>query len=60
VLEAIGLIEGNLRAAPEVTPRASLLCAEAVAGLRFRVAAKPTTCAQDCMFRWVIQELHRP
>lgn len=35
VLEAIDLIEGNLRAAPEVTPRASLLCAAVVAGLAF-------------------------
>lgn len=35
VLEAIDLIEGNLRAAPEVTPRASLLCAVVVAGLAF-------------------------
>jgi hypothetical protein len=35
VLEAIGLIDGNLRAAPEVTPRASLLSAEVVAGLAF-------------------------
>lgn len=32
-LKAIDLIEGNLRAAPEVTPRASLLRANAVAGL---------------------------
>jgi hypothetical protein len=35
VPEAIGLIEGNPRAAPEVTPRASLLCAEVVAALAF-------------------------
>jgi len=35
VLEAIDLHEGELHAAPEVTPRASLLCAEVVAGLAY-------------------------
>ena len=35
VLEAIDLIEGNLRAAPEATPRASLLRVSTVAGLAF-------------------------